>query len=94
MHYALSAEILARTSDGPIVVAEWHTSRPLTLRRARKRLAKRIRRSRAAAYEVRRSPLYPLSFEITAQSGSRIRFSVVASEGNRDDSENDQNHVR
>ena len=66
MNYALSAEILARTPEGPILVAEWHTSRPLTLRRARKRLAKRIRRSRAAAYEVRRSPLYPLAFEITA----------------------------
>ena len=94
MNYALSAEILARTPDGPIVVAEWHTSRPLTLQRARKRLAKRIRRSRAAAYEVRRSPLYPLAFEITAQSGSRIRFSVVASGENPENSENDQNHVQ
>ena len=94
MHYALSAEILARTPEGPVVVAEWHTSRPLTLQRARRRLAKRIRRSRAAAYEVRRSPLYPLSFEITAMSGSRIRFSVVASEENPENPENDQNHVR
>ena len=90
MNYALSAEIIARGSGGPIVVAEWHTSRPLTLRRARKRLAKRIRRSRAAAYEVRRSPLYPLAFEITAMSGSRIRFSVIASEENSENSENVQ----
>ena len=59
MNYALSAEILARTPEGPILVAEWHTSRPLTLRRARKRLAKRIRRSRAAAYEVRTVPALP-----------------------------------
>ena len=94
MHYALSAEILARTSEGPVVVAEWHTSRPLTLRRARKRLAKRIRRSRAAAYQVRRSPLYPLAFEITAQSGSRIRFSVVASGENPENPENHPKNVQ
>jgi len=78
--FNLSATITPPESAGlPLdgsALAHWLIGQPTTLRRARKSLARRIKRARRAAYAVDRSPLHPLAFEIGTANGSRLRFAV------------------